>query len=137
VGRCGGQVQSAAGDGMMCLFETDAGAVRAARLLQVGLAQFNAGRNRLPMPFRLRCGVSAGEVAMEEGASIGYLDSPVIDRAAALQKSAEPGDIVVSGEVAGVALVELGGLAALPEPIQGQPAFSWKAGQRQGQNDPA
>jgi class 3 adenylate cyclase len=127
-----GEMQSAAGDGVMAIFPTDASAVRAARQLQEELAGFNQTHNRLPLPFRIRCGVSAGEVAMEEGTPLGHLQSPVIDRAAALQKRAEPGDIVVSAEAAGAALVELGNLAPLPGPMAGEPAFSWRAGQQSG-----
>jgi hypothetical protein len=70
--------------------------------------------------------VSAGEVALEEGMPLGHLQSPVIDRAAVLQKHAEPGDILVGGEVTAAALVELGGLAPLPEPVAGETAFSWR-----------
>lgn len=123
-----GEMQSAAGDGVMALFRTDAGALRAARQLQEGLPRFNAEQNRLPMPFRIRCGVSAGEVAIEEGIPLGHLQSPVIDRAAALQKRAEPGDIAVSGELAATARVELGQLVPLSEPVGDTPAFSWRAG---------
>lgn len=125
----GGEVQSAAGDGMMGLFPMDAGALRAARQLQEGLPRFNAEQNRLPAPFRIRCGVSAGEIAIEEGMVLGHLQSPVIDRAAALQKRAEPGDILVSAEVTAAALTELGSLAALPEPVAGTAALSWRAAQ--------
>ncbi len=126
----GGAMQSAAGDGMMCMFSEDAAALRAAFQLQKGLPQFNASLNRLPVPFRLRCGVSAGDVAIEEGVPLGHVHSPVIDRAAVLQKRAAEGDIVVSGEVAAAALIELGGLAPLPDTTDGQPAFSWRMGQR-------
>jgi class 3 adenylate cyclase len=122
----GGDTQSAAGDGVMCVFPGEAPAVRAARQLQEGLAHFNAGRNRLPSPFQIRCGVSAGRVPVEEGVPLGHVHSAVIDRAAALQKRAGPGDIVVSGEVAPAALSELGALAALPEPVADAPAFSWR-----------
>jgi class 3 adenylate cyclase len=124
----GGEMQSAAGDGVMAIFPTDAGAVRAARQLQEELPRFNAEQSRLPLPFRIRCGVSAGEVAMDEGTPLGHLQSPVIDRAAVLQKRAQPGDILVGGEVAGAALIELGALAPLTEPVAGEPAFSWRAG---------
>ncbi|HTE20128.1 MAG TPA: adenylate/guanylate cyclase domain-containing protein, partial [Armatimonadota bacterium] len=126
---CGGELQSAAGDGIMCLFRTDSGALRAARRLQEGLARFNAEQNRLQHPFRIRCGVNAGPVALEAGMPLGYLHSPVIDRAAALQKRAEPGDILVSEEVAPAALMELGSLARLPEAVAGGTVFSWRAGQ--------
>lgn len=128
----GGQVHSTAGDGMMCMFPDDVSAVRAALQLQKGLPQFNAAHNRLPVPFRIRCGISAGEVAIEEGMPIGHLISPVIDRAAELQKRAEPGDIVVGGEVSATALMELGSAAPLSDLMGGQPAFSWQAGQRHG-----
>jgi class 3 adenylate cyclase len=124
----GGEMQSAAGDGVMCVLATNAGAVRAARRLQEGLAQFNAARNRLPTPFRIRCGVSAGAVAIEEGMPLGHLQSPVIDRAAVLQKQAAPGDILVGEDLADVALAELGSLSRLPEPVAGAPAFSWRSG---------
>jgi class 3 adenylate cyclase len=125
----GGEMQSAAGDGVMALFPADAGAVRAARQLQEEVPRFNREHNRLPAPFRVRCGISAGEVAIETGVALGHLQSTVIDRAAALQKRADPGSILVSSEVAGAALVELGALTPLPEPIAGEPAFSWRVGQ--------
>jgi class 3 adenylate cyclase len=105
---CGGEMQSAAGDGVMCLFSEDAQAARAARQLQSGIDAFNAQRNRLPTPFRIRCGISAGEVAAPAGTPIGHLDSPVIDRAAALQKRAEPGGVVLGEEASAAARAELG-----------------------------
>ena len=126
----GGELHSAAGDGMMCIFNNDAAALRAARALQAGLPQFNVERNRLSQPFRLRCGVSAGDVALDRNTPFSRQHSPVIDRAANLQKSAQPGDIVVSSELAAAGLVELGGLAPLPNPVQNEPAFSWRAAQR-------
>jgi class 3 adenylate cyclase len=126
VQRQGGEIQSAAGDGMMGLFHSDAEALRAARQLQEELAHFNAEHNRLPLPFRIRCGVSAGEVAMDAGEAIGHLQSSIIDRAAALQKRAVPGGILVSGEVAATALMELGPVTPVDEPIGGEPAFAWK-----------
>jgi class 3 adenylate cyclase len=134
----GGEMQCTAGDGVMAIFPTDVGAVRAARQLQEQLPRFNAEQNRLAQPIRIRCGISAGEVAIEQGTPLGHLQSLVIDRAAALQKRAEPGDIVVSSEVAGVALIELGTLAPLPETVAGEPAFASQMGRerrRHGQGD--
>jgi class 3 adenylate cyclase len=127
-----GAMQSAAGDGVMCLFPTNAGAVRAARRLQEGVEVFNGTRNRLLTPFRIRCGASAGTIAIEEGMPLGHLQSPVIDRAAALQKQAAPGDILVGEELADVALAELGSLSRLSEPVAGSPAFSWRSGGQHG-----
>ncbi len=126
VQRWEGEIQSAAGDGMMGLFPSDAKALRAARQLQEEVDRFNADHNRLPLPFRIRCGVSAGEVAVGAGEAIGHLQSVIIDRAAALQKRAEPGSILLSGEVAATALIELGPMSPLDEPIGGEPAFEWR-----------
>jgi len=111
----------------MCIFPTDAEAVRAARRLQEEMPQFNSTLNRMPAPFRIRCGLSAGEVAIEDGTPIGHLQSPIIDRAAVFQKGAEPGDIVVGVEMAGAALAELRQLSPLPEPMHGETVFSWRA----------
>jgi class 3 adenylate cyclase len=124
----GGELQSAAGDGVMCVFSTSGSALRAARRLQEGLGAFNLTRNRLPTPFRIRCGASAGAVAIEEGMPLGHVQSAVIDRAAARQKRAAPGDILVGAEMADAGLQELGSLTRLPDPIAGEPAFSWRAG---------
>ncbi|MFN3653258.1 MAG: adenylate/guanylate cyclase domain-containing protein [Armatimonadota bacterium] len=121
----GGTVQSSAGDGMMCAFPEDAAAVRCARRLQEGLARFNAERSRLRVPFRLRCGVSAGEVAAADGVALGSLHSSVIDRAARLQKQAEPGSILVSGSVQSAALAELGTPVLSPLTADGEPVFTW------------
>lgn len=124
---CGGACHSSAGDGLMCRFPSEALAVRAARLLQEGMPAFNTERNRLPLPFRIRCGVSAGEVPFEEGQPPGSVHSTVIDRAAVLQKQAEAGDILVSHEVAPAALTELGALAQVPASAGAELAFSWRA----------
>jgi class 3 adenylate cyclase len=126
----GGEMQIAVGDGMMCVFTEDAAAIRSARELLDGLSWFNEARNRLSLPFRLRCGVSGGMVAIEQGMPLEYLHSPVLDHAAALRRHAQPGDILVSSEVATAALLELGVLARLPEPVDGEPAFSWAAGKQ-------
>ena len=127
IAAAGGEVCSTAGDGLMCMFSEEAAAARAARELQAGLPRFNAERNRLPLPFRLRCGISAGEVALEPGIPLGHLHSPVIDRAAFLQKRAEPGGVLVGAEAATAAAAELEGLAPLPEPVASQTVFAWPA----------
>ena len=112
---------------MMCVFRDEPSAIRAAREIQTSIEGFNAGRNRLSTPFRVRCGITAGAVALEPGVPLGHVNSPILDRAATLQKKADPGDIVVGSEVAAAALVELGGVSALPELVNGERAFSWRA----------
>jgi class 3 adenylate cyclase len=120
----GGQIHGMAGDGIMAMFPTDAGAIRAARGLQERLPQFNRELNHLAQPFVIRCGVSAGEVALDERGSLGELQSRVIDRAAALQKRSEPGGVLISGELAAAALTERSELTPLPDPVAGAPVFS-------------
>lgn len=125
----GGQVQSTAGDGTMAMFAADSAAVRAALRLQNELASFNALHNRLPRPFHIRCGINAGEVALMPGTPIGHLQSAVIDRAAALQKSALPDDIVVSGDLSSEGFAALGRYGRHDNsPDGGVPALSWRAG---------
>lgn len=120
---CGGVDQVAAGDGAMCMFPSPRQALEAARRLQAGVAAFNRDRNLLADPFRIRWGISAGAVALDPDRPLGHLQSPVLDRAAALQKRAAPGGIVVSEEVAALT-GELGPVAPLPD-AGGDPAYTW------------
>ncbi|MGQ9699259.1 MAG: adenylate/guanylate cyclase domain-containing protein [Armatimonadota bacterium] len=126
-----GTVRSAAGDGVMAQFDDDADAVRAAKQIQMSLPQSNAAHNLLPTPFRVRCGVSAGEVPVEDGLELGNVQSSAVYRAAVMQKRAEPGDIVVSSEVAPTALLEPRHIAPVPGPDEQSEAYSWHAGQRE------
>lgn len=123
----GGEVQAAAGDGIMGMFARDNDCVRAARQLHERLAQFNAIHNHLSLPFRIRCGISAGEVGIEDETAVGHLQSSILDRAALLQKQADPGGILLSAEVAAAGLMELGHLCPLSEAVNGVPAFAWKS----------
>lgn len=116
---------TAAGDGMACLFADVLPAVRAALRLQTGMDAFITKYNRIQRPFRIRCGPSAGEVALGPETSIGRIQSQVVDRAASMHKQAEPGGIVVSAEVAEVARRELGGLEPLGSPASGEAAYAW------------
>ena len=96
--------------------------------LQQEISQFNRSINsRMPLPLCIRCGMSAGEVALDETMPIGHLQSPVIDRAAALQERAQPGEIVVSSELAAHALVELGQISPYPELILDEQAFIYQS----------
>jgi class 3 adenylate cyclase len=127
---CGGMLQSLGGDARLFLFPSESSAIRAARRMQEGISGFNVALNRLPLPFQLRCGISAGESYVNTNMPAAALHSPAIDRAVFLQQRAEPGDIVLSGEIAATGLLELGGLAPLPEALFGPNAFSWRAAQQ-------
>ncbi len=130
---CGGMLQNIGGDARLFLFPSENSALRAARRMQEGVHGFNVSLNRLPLPFRLRCGVSAVESYLNTAAGANGSNSPAIDRAIFLQQRAEPDDIVLSGETAAAGLAELGNLTPLPEALYGQNAFSWRAAQ-QGAN---
>ncbi|HEY3284539.1 MAG TPA: adenylate/guanylate cyclase domain-containing protein [Armatimonadota bacterium] len=125
----GGRVQSSAGDGVMCLFEEDVAAIRAARRLLTGIEEFNRARNRLDAPLRIRCGISAGEVALEPGVNLRDVQSPAIYRAAVMQKMAQPDDLVISQEVAGAAVWELDGLSPCQEEGGTPTAYAWRRAQ--------
>jgi len=131
VTKHGGQIHSVAGDGAMCMFSDDSEAVKAALELQREIAQFNATQNLLSVPFRIRCGISAGNVPISDETTIGQIYSHVLDRAAILQKMSKPGGIVVGGEVAGAALMLLGEVSPLTDPPNGQPAFEWQSGREE------
>lgn len=91
----GGQIHSAAGDGIMCVFDSEAQAIETANRLLDDLPRFNREQNRLAQPFRIRCGVNAGVVAAPADAPLGNWQSAVIDQAAVLQKQAAPNTVAV------------------------------------------
>jgi len=126
VTKHGGQIYSVAGDGAMCMFDDDVKAVKAALELQGCIVRFNETKNLLPVPFQIRCGISAGNVPVEDGMFIGQIHSHVLDRAAYLQRKARPGGIVVGGEISGAALTLLGSFSQLPDTPNGQVAFEWQ-----------
>jgi hypothetical protein len=130
VRECGGECRAAGDDGLTGIFPTDEGAVSAARRLQEGMDRFNADRNRLATPFRARCGLTAGRVAGGGEQPPDPLQAAFIERAAELQRQADPGDILLSGELAAAGLLELRLLAPLDREAGKDPVFSWRAGQR-------
>lgn len=116
---CGGELQAGSDGSLLTAFPTDGQAVRAARLMQERLPQFNQSLNRLPKPFRLRCGISAGEIGA----------AAPIARSQALLRTAGGGDTLVSSELGAAALAELGQLTPLPGSLMGDMAFVWRAEQ--------
>jgi class 3 adenylate cyclase len=114
----GGRIHSTAGDGAVVAFDCCAFALSAAKRLQSGLADFNAKRNRIDAPFRVRVGIHKGAVA-------GDLDkimfTEVIDIAAHVQGKAPVGGIAISECV----LEELPDepVAPLKEPVDGFNVF--------------
>jgi class 3 adenylate cyclase len=117
----GGKFQSAAGDGVMCVFDSDLPAIRAGQRLLQDLSRFNNTQNQCKTPFQIRCGVHAGDIAIEEGGTIGSLQSPVLDYTAALQKQASPNSLAASGSLTEPALARIGQGSTNHEAV-----FLWK-----------
>jgi adenylate cyclase len=90
-----GRVVDMAGDSVLSVFETAAGAVRAALAIQERLAETNA-----PVPedrrMRFRIGVHLGDIIEKDDGTI-YGDG--VNVAARLEALAEPGGVAVSGSV--------------------------------------
>jgi class 3 adenylate cyclase len=122
----GGEILPSVTEGVLCVFPDGAAAARAARQVQETLARFNASGHRLSRPFRVRCGISGGELSAGSLQPAGRPQSWLVDHAISLQRAAEPGDILVSESAAGTALGVLGSLARAAQPVEGEPAFTWR-----------
>jgi len=125
-GSHGGCLVPAIGEGVLCVFSDEVSAARAARQLQQSLHSFNASVHRLSQPFRIRCGITGGEVRAASLNSSTRPQSWLVDHAIALQRSAAPGDILLSEVAAGPALPVLGTLARGVETVEGEAVFSWR-----------
>ncbi len=112
----GGDLQAGLEGSLLASFSTDAQALQTARRVQQELPKFNQTLNRLPMPFRLRCGISAGTAG----------NRAVIERSHELLKAAAGGEINIGDEVAAAALTELGTLTPLSDAGVGELAFVWQ-----------
>ena len=95
VGSERGRVVDTAGDSVLAVFETTAGAVRAARAVQARIAEVNAGRTE-DRRMLFRVGVHLGDIHEKADGSV-YGDG--VNVAARLQALADPGGIVVSDTV--------------------------------------
>lgn len=126
VNGCGGSLQSSGVAGTVFVFRTDTEAAYAARRLQEALPALRREAGQRYTPLQLRCGISAGEVVLDQDAPSGYRHGSVIEHATALQQQAAPGEVLIGGEVSAAALAALPGATLQPEPAAGAPAFSWR-----------
>ncbi|CAN5610048.1 hypothetical protein BH18ACT1_BH18ACT1_19350 [soil metagenome] len=116
----GGREVKHTGDGMMTSFPSVSGALSAAAGLQAALGERNAGQEVTPLVVRV--GINAGEPLEERGDLYGT----VVQLAARLCASAEPGQVVVSNVVRelaagkGFGFDDLGhaDLKGFPEPVR-------------------
>lgn len=128
----GGHLLPAGTDGYVAAFPDPAGALRAARELQLGMRSFNGehAARGIGTPLALRCAVAAGVPAAEAPGDLAILQSEATERACRLAGAAAEGDVLVGGELAAVGLTELGALARLPGEPAEPPVFSWMAALR-------
>ena len=85
-------------DGVMVCFLDDRQALDAAQRVLKGLKVFNAGRNELQQPFRVRCGLNEGEVVIFEDSKLEKVADHVIDVAGHMQKHARPNSLWLSSD---------------------------------------
>ena len=91
--RCLGSVYATAGDGAIVAFNSARNAVEAAIQVQAEIAVFNARRNMLALPFKIRCGVHCGQI---EGVLGQVQYTAVIDIAAHVEGCAPVGGVAVT-----------------------------------------
>lgn len=96
VEQANGRIFNSNGDEVMCFFDRPEDAARGGTLLLEGLATFNAERNLLDRPFKVRVGVHSGTCPMDLARGVAY--SQVLDFAGHLQKEAPTNGLLISGD---------------------------------------
>ena len=86
-------------DGVMVAFATPDEAVKAGQDVLAGLSWFNDGIHHLHAPFRVRCGVNAGEVVFPESKRMEEISDEVVDIAGHMQKYAAPNTLWLARDV--------------------------------------
>jgi tRNA A-37 threonylcarbamoyl transferase component Bud32/class 3 adenylate cyclase len=92
--------QSWTPDGVLICFRETQQAVHSAQQVLGALPQFNSSENRLRMPFRVRCGVTEGDLALFDDTSLSTFSDPVIETAGRMQHDARPNALCVSEQIA-------------------------------------
>ncbi|MBI3933947.1 MAG: protein kinase [Acidobacteria bacterium] len=83
---------------MLCFLQRDMAVGAAIRTLQ-SLKNFNATENRLGVPFKVRCGLNEGEVAIYDDSKLEKVADHVIDVAGHMQKHADENTVWLSEQV--------------------------------------
>lgn len=86
-------------DGAMICFDSLDRAVRAAQAMLRQLPLFNSETRMMRTPFRVRCGVNAGQVQYDPDMPMEEMSDNVIDVAGHMQKYADPDTIFVAEEL--------------------------------------
>ncbi|MGH0038220.1 MAG: FHA domain-containing protein [Myxococcota bacterium] len=91
-----GIVLNSNGDELMCFFEETLMAARGASALLERLDHWNRRENVLSVPFRVRCGLHAGDCLLDRQRGVAY--SEVLDVAGHLQKAADANGLMISAD---------------------------------------
>ena len=113
-------------DGVMVCYLDVRNALDAAQRVLKGLKAFNANRNELRQPFRLRCGLNEGEVVIFEDSRLEKVADHVIDVAGHMQKNARLNSVWLSSEVYD-RLEEKSGFHPANESVDGLAVLEWCA----------
>jgi tRNA A-37 threonylcarbamoyl transferase component Bud32/class 3 adenylate cyclase len=116
--------QSWTPDGVLICFQELNPAVRAAQDVVLSLKQFNSTENRLRVPFRVRCGIGEGEVAIFDDTNLSTFSDPAVDTAAHMQKDARPNALCL-GEDAWGALADQTGFYMTGRSVDQRNVFEW------------
>ena len=116
--------QSWTPDGVLICFQELNPAVRAAQDVLLALQQFNSTENKLRMPFRVRCGIGHGEVAIFDDTNLSTFSDPAVDTAAHMQKDARPNALCLGEDVWG-ALADQTGFYMTGRSVDHRNVFEW------------
>lgn len=113
-------------DGAMCAFPDIEQAVGAACEILRGLPAFNREEHEMDVPFRVRIGVSQGEVLFPDGARMDEVTDQVIDLAGHLQKYAQPDSLLMARRDV-EKLRDRKGFQAAHRQVDGHDVLEWTA----------
>jgi class 3 adenylate cyclase len=125
--ECAAWKQAWTPDGVLVCFQQVEDGVRAAQRVLEDLKEFNASRNKLRTPFRVRCGLSEGEVAIFEDSKLEKVTDPTIDLAGQLQKYARANTLWISAQVYD-SLAAKSGFQPIEQEVGGHRVFEWLPG---------
>lgn len=108
---------------MVCFLQVDLAVAAAKRLLH-NLKTFNTTESHLRTPFRVRCGVNAGEVPIFEDSKLERIADQVIDVAGHMQKHTEADTLWLSEEVYN-SLADKVGFQPTSHVVDGHKVYEW------------
>lgn len=120
---------------MVCFLQLDLAAAAAQRILEC-LPEFNRTHNKLQTPFRVRCGLNEGEVAIFEDSKLEKVADHTIDVAGHMQKNAQVNTLWL-GEPVYEALGHQEGFIPLDRTMDGLRVYEWSLAARRAMATPA